>query len=85
MHNEAMPRGKEELVAERDRLLTLIEAKKAQTEANVSAGVIEAGAPDEDAEALAAELEAVESELTAIHVAEQDERITDSNHGTLDI
>ena len=80
-----MPRGKEELIAERDRILAAIEAKRIQTEANVAAGIIEAGAPDEDAEALAAELEAIELELSGLRGEEQDRRIEDAKQGELDV
>ncbi len=74
-HHEHAPRAKEELIAERDRLLAALDAKRSQTEANIAAGVIAEDDRDEDREALEAELATVEGELSALRASEQDERM----------
>jgi hypothetical protein len=72
MNQEQTPRSQEVLLTERERVLTALRLKEEQTAANIAAGVIKEGDPDEDKEALEAELESIEAELTALGVDAHD-------------
>jgi hypothetical protein len=66
MNPEQTPRSKEEMFADRDRLIGALKFKDEQTAANIAAGVISEGERDEDKEALEAELSLVHAEIAAI-------------------
>ncbi len=63
MNQEKTPRSMDELLVERDRLMTALLQKDEQTRVNIAAEVILEGERDEDKEALEAELEEINEEI----------------------
>lgn len=65
MNPEQSPRSLAELFAERERLTAALKLKGEQTAANIAAGVITEGEPDQDRDDLEAELAEVNAEIVA--------------------
>lgn len=83
MTNEGLPKTKKQLLDERIEIEERLRFKESQTEANIQAGIIERGAPDQDKDADIAELAIIDEQLTAFAGAEQDARIEDANQAPL--
>ena len=83
MTNEGFPKTKEQLLIERDQVVWRLRFKEEQTEANIQAGVVKEGAPDEDNDADVAELADIDAKLAVYAAAEQDARIAAAQQGVL--
>ena len=83
MTNEGFPKTKEQLLIERDQVVWRLRFKEEQTEANIQAGVVKEGAPDEDNDADEAELAAINAQLAVHTEAEQDAKIVAAQQGVL--
>ena len=83
MTNEEFPKTKEQLLIERSEVVERLRLKKIQTEANIQAGFVEEGAPDEDNDADVAELADIDAQLAVYAAAEQDARIAAAQQGVL--
>lgn len=83
MTNEEFPKTKEQLLIERSEVVERLRLKKIQTEANIQAGFVEEGAPDEDNDADVAELADIDAQLAVYAAAEQDAKIVAAQQGVL--
>ncbi len=83
MINEEFPKTKERLDQERSEVVERLRFKKEQTEANIQAGVVKRGDPDEDEDADKAELAAIDKQLAEYAVAKQDAKIAGAQQGIL--
>lgn len=83
MTNEGPSKTKDQLLTERGEIVERLRFKEGQTEANIAAGVVERGAPDEDKDADVAELAAIDEQLAAYDAAQQDANIAAAQQGAL--
>ena len=82
MINEGF-KTKDQLLDARSEVVERLRLKGVQTEANIEAGVVERGAPDQDKDADEAELAAIDEQLAVYDAAEQDANIAAAQQGSL--